>query len=340
MNDDILLGAIGSPYSRKLRAVYRYRRIPHVWIHQGAPEAAGLPRPRVILLPQLVVRDARGELETHVDSTPLIRSLEARWPGRRSVVPPDPALTFLDALIEDYADEWLTKAMFHYRWAFAPDIAKATKILPRWSGARQPEDRLEQAARAFAARQIGRLAIVGSSPETAPILEASYHRLLGLLERHLRAHRFLFGDRPGCGDFGLYGQLTQLALFDPTPMAIALEQAPRVLAWTDWIDDLSGLEPTAAGWLARDALPGTVHALVAEIGRTYAPFLLANAAALEAGRERVECEIDGRAYHQTPFAYQGKCLAALRRDYGALAASDRAAVDALLAGSGCEALFA
>lgn len=340
MNDDILLGAIGSPYSRKLRAVYRYRRIPHVWIHQGAPEAAGLPRPRVTLLPQLVTRDAQGQLESRVDSTPLIRTLEARWPGRRAVVPLDPALAFLDGLIEDYADEWLTKAMFHYRWAFAPDIAKATKILPRWAGARQPEHRLEQAARAFAARQIGRLAVVGSSPETAPILEASYHRLLGILERHLRAHRFVLGDRPGSGDFGLYGQLTQLALFDPTPAALALECAPRVVAWTDWLDDLSGLEPSDTDWLSRDALPETTRALVAEIGRTYAPFLLANAAALGAGGARVECEIDGRAYHQTPFAYQGKCLAWLRRDYGALAASDRAAVDALLAGSGCEALFA
>ncbi len=340
MNEDILLGAIGSPYSRKLRAVYRYRRIPHVWIHQGAPEAAGLPRPRVTLLPQCITRDPQGQPEATVDSTPLIRSLESRWPGRRPVVPPDPALAFLDALIEDYADEWLTKAMFHYRWAFAPDIAKATKILPRWTGARQPEDRLEQAARAFAARQIGRLAVVGSSPETAPILEASYLRLLAILERHLRSHRFLLGDRPGSGDFGLYGQLTQLALFDPTPMALALEHAPRVVAWTDWLDDLSGLEPTEAGWLARDALPETTRALVAEIGRTYAPFLLANAAALEAGRARVECEIDGRAYHQMPFAYQGKCLAWLRRDYGALAASDRAAVDALIAGSGCETLFA
>lgn len=340
MNDDILLGAIGSPYSRKLRAVYRYRRIPHVWIHQGAPEAAGLPRPRVTLLPQLVTRDAQGQLETSVDSTPLIRTLEVRWPGRRPVVPPDPALAFLDALIEDYADEWLTKAMFHYRWAFAPDIAKATAILPRWAGARQPEDRLEAAARTFAARQIGRLAVVGSSPETAPILEASYLRLLAILECHLRSHRFLLGDRPGSGDFGLYGQLTQLALFDPTPAALALEHAPRVVAWTDWLDDLSGLEPSEAGWLARDALPESTLALFSEIGRTYAPFLLANAAALEAGHERVECEIDGRAYHQTPFAYQGKCLAWLRRDYGALAASDRAAVDALLAGSGCEMLFA
>ena len=49
-----IVGAPGSPYSRKLRAVLRYRRIPHVWLLRGAPEARGLPRPRVELLPQLV----------------------------------------------------------------------------------------------------------------------------------------------------------------------------------------------------------------------------------------------------------------------------------------------
>jgi glutathione S-transferase len=338
--DDLILGAIGSPYSRKLRAVYRYRRIPHVWIHQGAPEARDLPKPRVILLPQVVREDANGDRVAEVDSTPLILALEARFPGVRSVVPPDPALALLDALIEDYADEWLTKAMFHYRWAHSADALKATRVLPRWAGSRQPDERIDEIARAFAARQIGRLAVVGSSPETAPILEASYLRLLAILERHLRDHRFVLGRRPGVGDFGLYGQLTQLALFDPTPMALALEHAPRVYAWTDALDDLSGLEPGPDDWVAREALPETVRALLAEIGRTYAPFLRANAAALEAGRDQVECQIDGRTYRQAPFAYQAKCLARLRADYRALAASDRSAVDAALAGSGCEPLFA
>ncbi|MEZ5341683.1 MAG: hypothetical protein R2706_09580 [Acidimicrobiales bacterium] len=39
-------------------------------------------------------------------------------------------MAFLDFLIEDYADEWVTKAMYHYRWTYAPDIAKAGRLLP------------------------------------------------------------------------------------------------------------------------------------------------------------------------------------------------------------------
>ncbi|MFO0691625.1 MAG: glutathione S-transferase C-terminal domain-containing protein [Myxococcota bacterium] len=340
MIDYQLVGAIGSPYSRKLRAVLRYRRIPHVWIHQGTPEAEGLPEPRVALFPRLVVRGEDGRREALVDSTPLIRLLETRVPGVRSVVPTDPAVAFLDALVEDFADEWLTKAMFHYRWTGAADVAKAGRILPRWAGSQQSDERLEKATRQFSARQIGRLGVVGSSPETAAVIERSFLRVIDVLERHLAGHRFLLGTRPATGDFGLYGQLTQLALFDPTPMAIVLERAPRVFAWTDAVDDLSGVEPEAEGWVARDALPGTLLALFAEIGLCYAPFLLANADALERGRSSVECEIDGVTWRQSPFPYQGKCLAALRAGHRALSASDRAAVDRALAGTGCEALFA
>ena len=50
--------------------------------------------------------------------------------GGRSVVPTDPALAMVDSLLEDFADEWLTKAMYHYRWAYEADIDKAGRLLP------------------------------------------------------------------------------------------------------------------------------------------------------------------------------------------------------------------
>jgi hypothetical protein len=256
------------------------------------------------------------------------------------VIPPDPVLAFLDALLEDYADEWLTKAMFHFPWAFALDVAKAASILPRWFATNQPEERAAALGEQFAQRQIDRLAVVGSNAKTAPVIEASYRRLLRLLDAHLTHSRFVLGGRPAASDFALYGQLTQLAGFDPTPTAIALETAPRVVAWVDVVEDLSGLEPCDADWTARDALPASLRALLAEVGRVYAPFLLANAAALARGLERVETEIDGHPWVQEPFPYQGKCLAWLRAGRDALGAADRRALDALLAGSGCEALFA
>jgi len=330
-----IVGAPGSPYSRKLRAVLRYRRIPHVWVQRGAREARALPRPRVELLPQLVFP---GTNEALTDSSPLIRRLEALHP-ERSVIPDDPALACLDALLEDYADEWLTKAMFHYRWAFEPDVAQAAAILPRWFRIDQPEAEAVAAGRQFAERQIGRLGVVGSNAATAATIEASYERLLALLDARLREAPFVFGARPAAADFALYGQLTQLAGFDPTPRRVALERAPRVVAWIDGVEDLSGAEPGDADWISRDALPASLRALFVEIGRVYVPFLLANADALARGAERVEGTIDGRPWVQKPFPYQGKCLAWLRESHASLAARDRAAVDAFLAGTGCEALF-
>ena len=50
-------------------------------------------------------------------------------------------------------------------------------------------------------------------------------------------------NRPAAGDFGLYGQLTQLVGFDPTPRAIAHEVSPRTVAWVLKTEDLCGLEP-------------------------------------------------------------------------------------------------
>ena len=43
MNDVTLVGAYASPYSRKMRAVLRYRRIPFRWVPRGSREDVGIP---------------------------------------------------------------------------------------------------------------------------------------------------------------------------------------------------------------------------------------------------------------------------------------------------------
>ena len=96
------------------------------------------------------------------------------------------------------------------------------------------------------------------------------------------------------------------------------------------MEDLSGLEPTDEQWMPRDRVPDTVRDLFAEVGRVYMPFLVANAAALDAGAARVECTVDGRAWVQRPFPYQGKCLQSLRESYRRLRTTDRHAVDTVL----------
>ncbi len=332
----VLKGVPGSPYTRKMLAVLRYRRLPYRLV-LASHDAPGLPAAKVNLLPTFYFPDPDGELRAVTDSSPILRRLEAEYPQRR-VRPRDPAMAFLDSLIEDYADEWLTKAMFHYRWAYADDIARASAILPAWRG-RASDESLAAMGEAFAARQIPRLRYVGSNEITGPVIEASYARFIDALEAHLRDHAFILGARPGGGDFGAVGQLTQLALFDPTPMKLTLERAPRVFAWTSAAEDLSGLEPADSDWFDPTALPATVTAILTEIGRVYAPLLLANARAVQGGAEQVETLIDGQPWVQQPFPYQAKCLIWLREEHAALDRPARAAVAAALEGTGCDLLF-
>jgi glutathione S-transferase len=334
-----IVGIHGSPYSRKLLAAFRYRRIPHRWIVRESPEDHSLPQPRVALLPRLIREDANGELSVTTDTTPILRELDREF-SDRSLRPPDPVIALLDAILEDWADEWLTKAMFHYRWAFADDIARASEMLPRWARPDRPDDEVRRGGTMFAERQISRLGVVGSNASTAPVIEVSYRRTLTLLSDHLASQRFLLGGRPSAADFAVYGQLTQLAGFDPTPKAMAYALAPRVVAWVHVVEDLSGLEPVDSHWLARGDVTPTLRALLAEVGRVYVPFLLANAAAVASGADQVDCEIDGRRWTQKPFPYQAKCLRWLREEHAGLAAVDRRDADAMLEGSGCEALFA
>jgi glutathione S-transferase len=335
-----LVGGFGSPYSRKMRAVLRYRRIAFRWIMRGSAADVGIPAAPVALIPVLVFPGADGQPdEAMIDSTFQIKRLEKMYP-ERSLVPPDPALAFLHAMLEDYGDEWLTKPMFHYRWKYAADIHKASHVLALDRDPHLDKMRLEKASQFFAERQIGRLGVVGSNDLTTPVIEDSYRRLLRLLEAHMTAgHLFVMGARPGAGDFGIFGQLSQLVHFDPTPAAIAAEHTPRVVSWVSHVDDLSGLDVDDTGWFARTTLPPTLRAFFVEIGHVYAPFLVANARALKAGAQRVECEIDRRPWVQQPFPYQGKCLGWLREGRAAMSAGDRAFVDSYLDGTGAEAIF-
>lgn len=334
-----MLGAPGSPYTRKMRSLLRFRRIDYRMIIAGSKEAAGLPSPKVPLMPTFFLPDASGETLPVTDSTPLIRRFEAAFPAR-GVVPKDPAVAFVDYLLEDYADEWLTKAMFHYRWAYAADVEKAGAVLPLWRDVTLADEALAAASKMISERQISRLYVVGSNETTGPVIEESYRRFLRAFDAHLRRQPFLMGARPGASDFGAFGQLTQLVLFDPTPVAVSLEESPRVVAWVDSTEDLSGLEVADGDWISRDALGESLRPLLCEVGRCYAPVMLGNADALARGAERVECEVAGRPWVQQPFPYQGKCLRWVREQRDALSGADRAVVDGWLDGTGCEALFA
>lgn len=336
-----LIGATPSPYTMKMLALMRYRHIPYSMIW-GQPEeilsAMGIPAPKPGLLPTFLFDDENGTTTAVCDSTPIIRRLEKMYP-ERSVLPGDPAVAFIDYLIEDFGDEWCTKYMFHYRWYPQEDADNAGTQLPLGYDVSLSAADLKTLKTHFSERQIGRLYVVGSNDTTAPIIDASYRRFLAAMENHLVCQPFMLGHRPGAGDFALHGQLTQLVGFDPTPRAIAHEVSPRTVAWVDRMSDLSGLEPAEDGWNSIEQSPDSLRGILNEVGRMYAPALLANLKAVQAGEKTWESQIDGGTWAQQTFPYQAKCLKWINEQYQALSVEDRSRVDRVLAGTGCEALL-
>jgi len=340
-----VMGAPGSPYTRKMLATMRYRQIPYRFERQSRAVSSAddrhrktRPDAKVPLLPTFYFTNDDGEAIAVTDSSPLIRKFEKEYEGR-SVIPSDSALAFINMLIEDYGDEWLTKAMFHYRWYYETDIEKAGQILPRWGGVNVPEDEVQAMNNYICERQIGRLSYVGSNETTKPIIEASFKRLIHMLDKHFTNYPFLLGQRPSSCDFAFYGQLTCLALFDPTPQKIILDECPRVYAWVEIVEELSGYLVEEDDWLDVDNLPETLNDILNEIGRLYAPYLVGNAKAVMAKAEKLEMELDGQQWEQAPFTYQAKCLMWLREAYQELSESDRARVDKVLDGTGVLQMF-
>ena len=244
MNNPIkVFGNSGSPYTQKILALLRYRNIPYQvsWgdvVHNLS--LLDIEPPKPVLLPTLIFEDEEKNYLCKTDTTPIIRYLEKTYENK-SVIPNNPVISFLNYLLEDFADEWTTKYMFHYRWHFKEDAENAKKMLVLQHKLNIDNKSMNQFADVIAERQINRLWVVGSNDETAEVIDNSYKRYLQLMENHLQNCPFMFGQRPSSSDFALYGQLTQLVGFDPTPRNIAHKISPRTISWVNVMSDLSGL---------------------------------------------------------------------------------------------------
>jgi len=334
-----LMGAPGSPYTRKMLGLMRYRHIPYNihWSNGSVPE--GFPKPKVGLLPTYFLTGKDGELEAVTDSTPLIRRFEREYEGR-SAIPSNPVLAFLNDLIEDYGDEWLTKAMFHFRWAFEADVKNAGPLLIHWASSTVEDEVAKSMSDHFSKRQVERLYVVGSNDITAPIIESAYARFIGILDKLITARGYVLGARPASSDFAFLGQLSQLAIVDPTSAKITGELSPRVRAWVDRLDDLSGLSPSEDDWIDMATAKDVLGPLLQAKGRPYAPVMLANGKAVMAGEKTFETTVDGAKWMQPTFKYQAKTLGWIREAYFDLKPDDQKSVDDILTGTGCEALLA
>ena len=328
-----LIGMVGSPYSMKMRAIMRYRRIPFVWVVKDpkVTEEVGHVKPPVIPVLQYP-----EDGSYHADSTPLAYELEKRHPNARSIIPDDRGLAFLSHLIEDMADEWITKIMYIYRWWRKADRDFCGRWLVNLTFGSGDPAMINQLSKVITDRQVGRMPLVGCTEMTRTVLEDSYFQVLDILERNLETSKYLFGSRPALADFGLFGQLYQL-WFDPTPQIIMREKAPGVCAWISRMEDASGEE---GEWInPLDPLPQAVIELLKMTGEVYLPFLEANAKAFDEGKDSFSLILLGNNYSQGTYKYQVKCLNWLREEYAGLKGHEKERVDAALKEAGCLKYF-
>ena len=320
-----IFGSELSPYSVKVRSFFRFKSIEHTWIPRSPAVQAEFQKYAKLPLVPLVVTPKDEGLQ---DSTPILERIEAAH-TEPSVMPDDPALAFVSALLEEYGDEWGNKWMFHYRWRYQPDVwATAERIARQMAG---PEDTLAvaQARAAVAERMMGRLGFVGSNDKTQPLIEASFKKAAALLDAHLATRPYVLGARPSMADFGLWGQFYEAAT-DPTPGALLRASAPNVMAWVKRM-----LSPKVEGSFETLAAlsPSLMRLLKEEVAALFLPWSQANAQAIERGDKSFTMTLGGSEWTQEPQKYHARSLAEIRRKY--VAAKGAAGLEPVLAESGC-----
>lgn len=323
-----IFGSEMSPYSVKVRSFFRFKGIPHEWIVRSpANEDEFKQYAKLPLIPLVVTPDKEGMQ----DSTPIIEKLDLLYP-EPGLQPTDPVLAFLSALIEEYADEWVNKHMFHYRWWRDEDKAAAAQRIAADNVPDGDAQTRAQVAQMVAERMGPRLSFVGSSEATKDLIEGSFLEMLGLVERHLEHRSYLFGERPCLADFGLFAQVYE-ASTDPTAGAIIAERGYHISRWVERM--LTPPKPKGSAKFESygELAPTLVPLLREEIAKRFLPWSAANARALEEGRESFSVELKGGTFSQAPQKYHARSLGVLRQKYASVESNDELAE--ILSHTGC-----
>ena len=301
-----LFGAETSPYSLKVRSFLRYKNVDFEWVPRTAEtekeftELAKLPTVPLLVSP---------EGETSQDSSSMLAAFEKPYPEPEAI-PDDPACSAIALILEDYADEWLNKIMFHQRWSQTPDReAAAIRVMDQMFAGRKLPGSKKNIQDSIVMRMAGRLALVGADEANAPVLKKSFWRFADLFNTHLKQHLYLFGGRPSAADFALAGQLQQL-LSDPTPGNWLRDRAPFIVAWLEFMQDPKPGAPFAP---LEDVSETLLPMLRDEISATYLPWGAQNSEAITKRRKIVAVELEDGPFAQSAQRYAAKSFRAMKK---------------------------
>ena len=294
-----------SPYSDKIRALLRYKKIPFIEHTENLETRFSVLQARTgkTMVPVVITPDD----EALNDSTTIAALLEKRHPTPATRWA-DPSMDAVAMLLEDYADEWLVRIMLTSRWYHAADAAQNAAIIATGMTHGLFGIDFQRAAKDFPPGIISTVPKMGATPDNAQGWYAMVPRILGAMATVLDGTAFLTGSRPHLCDFAFYGMLNQLRR-DPTGYEWITAGPKSVLAWLERLEtackeggtDSSG-EPLAD---ANALVP-----LVREAAQTYFRMSAANARAVDAGtKDAVRVTLAGGfAFEAPPAKYNRKIL--------------------------------
>ena len=309
-----------SYFTGKLEAYLRAKGLPYQLVEMDSRAFRRCARQTgVAQMPQVELPDGRWL----TDSTAIIEQFEQEYP-LPAIYPNDPALCFIADLLEDFGDEWLWRPAMYYRWAFAEDARQLGERLARGMLRDVPLPLAWR--RALITRRQRQLFLKGDgiTPETAPVVEALYPKILDALQIALADQPFLLGQRPSQADMGFFGSMFRQFYSDPTGARIMRERAPRVLAW---VERLWRLQPDAyRNEAPPGACPDGLQDLLHMACRDYLPYLQSNEQAVDRGARQVCWTHAGVTFRTPASPYQRWCWQRLRTRFQQLAEGERARV--------------
>jgi glutathione S-transferase len=327
------IGVDLSLYSGKTRSYLRHKRIPFLERGTNAWEFfIKVPR-RTKALAVPVVITPQGEWLQ--DSSAIIDELERRFPAS-PVLPSTPILRFAAYLFELWGDEfWLPLAM-HGRWShdenrplFVHDVGEGLmRGFPRW---------LKRAAAWNHVRLMrNHLPRLGITPELVPLIDRFAQIQLDGLNCHFEHRRYLFGDRPSLGDYGLIGPLYAHLGRDPWPKRELIGPRPHL---QQWIERMIRPADADGDFQREDRVPETLTPALRSIFDEMVPFLAGcvrevrktpvvaqNARNAVRFLGEIEYPLAGGTHRQRAFSYPVWMLQRMLEAFGRMSAADQQVV--------------
>lgn len=269
-----LYGAPVSLYTGKARSYLRRQGIEFREVSPGEKHYLSTIMPAVgrFIMPCMETPD--GEIIQ--DGADIIDHFE-KGPGQElrsfGIYPNSPTLLAISHVFELFGGEGLLRPAMHYRWNF--DEQNEAFLAAEMTLLAGPNSDDETAARYFenAQRRMRRAASnFGVTPESGPLIEASFEEWLDLFDAHLRDYPYLLGGHATIGDFGLIAAMWAHLFRDPAPTHLIKMRAPRV---GRWVERMTTSEPylheyvTDGSLIDDTTIPETLVAMMRFVGEEY-----------------------------------------------------------------------